>query len=93
LTAKFFKTSFWRALSVGGLTVVVMLLSGCVQMHQTIILNEDGSGKLIESFRFSDHLIQASKSYPDLGTWTVFLDGEQAKARLPLFWRGDVCKS
>lgn len=63
----------------------LLLLSGCVQIDQTIRLNEDGSGELVEVVRFDDRLIQAAKSAPDLQSLSDYLKEEQVRRRLPLY--------
>lgn len=59
-----------------------LALSGCVEISQTIQLQEDGSGQFTETVRFDDRLIQASKSAPELGGLGDILKEEQVKARL-----------
>lgn len=60
----------------------LLCLAGCVEIRQTIELNEDGSGRLIEVVRFDDRLVQASKSMPELSTLSDFLKIERAKERM-----------
>src|SRR5471030_2434910 len=63
----------------------LMALPGCVQIDQTVQLNEDKSGKIIEVVRFEDRLVQASKSSPEFATLLDFLKEDRARERLPMY--------
>jgi len=65
-----------------GLGLCLFCFAGCVEIKQTIELNEDGSGRFIEVVRLSDDLIQASKASPQFAGLVDTLSKERAKARL-----------
>ena len=68
-----------------GLALCLFWVAGCVEIKQTIELNEDGSGRFIEVVRLSDDLIQASKASPRFAGLIDVLSKKRAKERLKHF--------
>ena len=65
--------------------VCASALAGCVQIEETVVLNEDGSGKIIEIVRYDDRIVQASKAAPELASLTDLLKEDRLKERMAAY--------
>lgn len=69
--------------------ISALWLSGCVSIEQTVVLNKDKSGKIIEVIKFNDQFVQLSSSSTEFASFLDLLKKEErAKERAALF--GDV---
>ncbi|HUV39819.1 MAG TPA: hypothetical protein VMY39_09410 [Planctomycetota bacterium] len=73
-----------RYMGLVGLALLLACGAGCVEIRQTIELNEDGSGRFVEVVRLSDDLLEASKASPDFAGLLDCLSEERAKSRAKL---------
>lgn len=67
------------------LGLLPVLLAGCVQIHRTIELNRDGSGKLTETVRFEEQLLAMARSSPKFRALTDFFKKERLQERMEFF--------
>src|ERR1035437_3039584 len=70
------------------LAAVMVVLTGCIQIEETIEVKENGSGKLTEVIRFDDRLIQTTKRVSQVEGLAELLGEARLKERMALY--GDV---
>lgn len=66
----------------------LLLLGGCVQVEQTVVLNRDGSGRVIERIWTVDWVMQSAKRDPELAAVSDLFLEKNARERMAAY--GDV---